>query len=362
MSDINLDFTVSNNSIDFTVETNDITITPTDVQLTFSTNSLPLAGGTNQQVQYNNLGLLDGDNGLLYTDSIGQLSVTKVLAGDLAATGNVQLGGYIASNVNIQAVSLITNSANLGNVANVKIGGGTNGYVLQTDGTGNLDWTAMTGGGGNGAPGGSNTQIQYNDAGIFGGNTGFTFNEVSGNVTIPGNLSVTGNILGTVATSNFAAYAGNITISAQPNITSVGTLTSANISGTLSIFQGIENVSLIGAQTGTYNYDLLNGAIQYSTANATANIVLNYRGNSSIATNALLANGKSITSTYILTNGANAYGISNVQIDSTLETIKWVGNATPSVISNALQSYTFTIIKTSTTPTYVVLGSMTRYG
>jgi hypothetical protein len=230
------------------------------------------------------------------------------------------------------------------------------------------------GGGGNGTPGGSNTQIQYNDNGAFGGNAGFTFNEVNGNVAIPGNLNVAGNIVGFVANANYAAFAGNantansattagtVTTAAQPNITSVGTLTSANVSGTLSIFQGIENVSLIGAQTGTYNYDLLNGAIQYSTANATANIVLNYRGNSSIATNALLANGKSITSTYILTNGANAYGISNVQIDSTLETIKWVGNVTPSVISNALQSYTFTIIKTSTTPTYVVLGSMTRYG
>ena len=33
MSDINLDFTVSNNSIFFTVEPNDITITPTDIQL-----------------------------------------------------------------------------------------------------------------------------------------------------------------------------------------------------------------------------------------------------------------------------------------------------------------------------------------
>jgi hypothetical protein len=33
------------------------------------------------------------------------------------------------------------NGANLGPVANVKIAGGTNGQVLSTDGTGNLNFT-----------------------------------------------------------------------------------------------------------------------------------------------------------------------------------------------------------------------------
>jgi hypothetical protein len=35
-------------------------------------------------------------------------------------------------------------NVNLGNVANVHILGGVNGYVLQTDGTGNLDWVAQS--------------------------------------------------------------------------------------------------------------------------------------------------------------------------------------------------------------------------
>lgn len=34
------------------------------------------------------------------------------------------------------------------------------------------------------AAGGANTQIQYNDSGSFGGNSGFTFNEITGNVNI----------------------------------------------------------------------------------------------------------------------------------------------------------------------------------
>ena len=72
---------------------------------------------------------------------------------------------------------------NIGNltipVGNIHILGGTNGYVLQTDGTGNLTWTAQTGGMGNGVPGGANTQVQYNDAGAFGGTAGFTFDNTS---------------------------------------------------------------------------------------------------------------------------------------------------------------------------------------
>ena len=79
-------------------------------------------------------------------------------------------------------------------VGNLHISGGTNGYVLQTDGTGNLTWTAQTGGTGNGTPGGANTQIQYNDGGAFGGTAGFIFDNTSNVLSVPGNVSA-GNVL-----------------------------------------------------------------------------------------------------------------------------------------------------------------------
>ena len=78
-------------------------------------------------------------------------------------------------------------------VGNLHITGGSNGYVLQTDGDGNLTWTAQTGGGGNGTPGGANTQIQFNDAGNFGGHVGFTFNSTTQLLTVPGNILPVGN-------------------------------------------------------------------------------------------------------------------------------------------------------------------------
>jgi hypothetical protein len=400
MSDINLDFTVSNNSINFTVEPNDITITPTDIQLTFSTSSQLNAGGSNTQVQYNNGDLLAGSSTFTFNNTSNVVTI---------GNANIQNGIINASNI----TSAFTN---LGNVGNVKITGGVNGYVLQTDGTGNLDWTAAGGGGGNGTPGGSNTQIQYNDSGVFGGNAGFTFNEITGNVNIPGNLSVVGNVFGNVQTAylanfattanavaganvsgfvanasnanlaNFATtanavaganvsgqvanalIAGTVYTNAQPNITSVGTLTSVNVSGnttlnsTISLQQAIEKVTIYStANTGVINYDLLSQAIIYNTANATANIGLNFRANSSVSANTLLSVGNSMVATYMMKTGSTAYTITNVSIDGTAQSIRWAGNTTPNTYPSSNTSFVFTIVKTAATPTYAVFGSSTRY-
>ena len=69
------------------------------------------------------------------------------------------------------------------NVSSLKISGGDNGYYLQTNGTGNLAWVAG-GGSGNGVVGGSDTQIQFNNAGNFGGNVDLTW--IDGNIVTTG--------------------------------------------------------------------------------------------------------------------------------------------------------------------------------
>jgi hypothetical protein len=378
MSDINLDFTVSNNSINFTVEPNDITITPTDIQLSFYTAPAPIPAGTNGQLQYNNNGILGGATNTSFSN------------------GNLTLA-----------------------VANTKITGGINQYYLQTDGTGNLTWAVGTGNvSGNGTVGGANSQIQFNDGGAnFGGNAGFTFNKVNGNVDIPGNLIVVGNIFGNVQTAylanfatvansvaganvsgtvanaayaNLATYAttanavaganvsgqvanaliaGTVYTNAQPNITSVGTLTSVNVSGnttltsTTSLQQAIEKVTLYAtANTGVADYDLLSQAIIYNTANANANIGLNFRGNSSVTANTIIAVGNSMVATYVMTTSATGYTIANIAIDGSAQAIKWAGNTVPNVFPGTTTSFAFTIIKTASTPTYAVFGSATKYG
>ena len=223
MSDVNLNFVVENNNIGFTVEPNDITITPEQIQLSFNTTSQLNAGGSNTQLQYNNGSLLAG----------------------------IPTATYNGSNLS------------LGSVANLKITGGTNGYVLQTDGTGNLDWAAAGGGGGNGTPGGSNTQIQYNDAGSFGGNTGFTFNEITGNVNIPGSLAVVGNITGNfvVTNANYANYAGNaFSVSGSNVVGAVANATYADNAGNATIANSANSVA--GANvTGQVSNSLIAGTV-----------------------------------------------------------------------------------------------------
>jgi len=381
MSDINLDFVVSNNSINFTVQPNDITITPSDVQLTVGLNSIPIAGGANQQVQYNKDGVLTGNSGLIYTEETQQLSTTKILTTDITATGNVYLGNTILSNVYIVANTLISSYSDIGDVSNVRIDGGINGYVLQTDGTGNLSWTAQTGGGGgNGVPGGSNTQIQYNDAGLFGGNVGFTFNEVTGDVDIPGNLIVVGNISGNVQTAYLANYATvansvaagnivgtiatavNVTGNNQSNITSVGTLTNLTVAGTTTIQQAKEKVTTIGTgASGTIDFDLLTSAIQLETANATANFTLNFRGNSTTALDSVMSSNESMTCTFINQNGASSYVPTAINIDSATPTIVWAGAGGPGAGTiNGKDAYTFNIIKTASA-TFTVFASRVGY-
>lgn len=158
------------------------------------------AAGTNKQVQFNNNGNFGASSDLTFDSSQALLYVTKIL----------------------------TTSADLGNVANVKIGGGVNGYVLQTDGLGNLSWTAQTGGGGNGSPGGANSQLQFNNAGSFGGSPYLTFDSTTNTLTAANIVAQTfsGNLVGVASSANVA---NTVSASAQPNITSLGTLTSLTV-------------------------------------------------------------------------------------------------------------------------------------
>jgi hypothetical protein len=142
------------------------------------------------------------------------------------------------------------------------------------------------GGGGNGTPGGSNSQVQFNQAGNFGGSANLTFNSATGTLTavsIAGNgaglTNITGsNVVGEVANATYATSAGSattaatVTTNAQPNITSVGTLTSIASSG---------NISTTGNVTG--NYFVGNGS-QLTGISASSNRIFNGTSNVEIAT------------------------------------------------------------------------------
>ena len=302
----------------------------------------------------------------------------------------------------------VTGTSNLGSIGNVIILGGVDGYFLQTDGAGGLTWApAGNSGNGNGVPGGSNSEVQFNNAGNFGGDAGFTYDRVSniltvtgnivsyeynssGNVTSnnfvgsnltvanvnattivsTGNLSVSNANLGNLASanfytgngslltgivstsSNFANYAGNVTVSNQPNITSVGTLTTLSVSGNA-------NVGNLG----------LNGLFS-TTVTATGNAnVGNIRANLGLfttVTGTLSTNAQpNITSVGTL-NGLTATGnvslgyINNVHITGGLlgQVLTTNGNGTLTW-QNAPSSYTATYVTANYQPNITSTGTLT---
>jgi hypothetical protein len=89
-------------------------------------------------------------------------------------------------------------------------------------------------------PGGSNTQVQFNDADQFGGNSGFTFNKTTGIFTAPF-LAGNGNGLSNIQGANVsgavssATTAETVTTAAQPNITSTGTLANLSVTGNTTV-------------------------------------------------------------------------------------------------------------------------------
>jgi hypothetical protein len=125
--------------------------------------------------------------------------------------------------------TLVTPNLVLQDASNLSLGGGTTGYYLQTDGLGHLGW-AYAGSGGTGAPGGANTHVQFNNTGLFEGNTNFTYHTGSSTLFVPNVVAnlFTGSLNGTATAANTA---GTVLSSAQPNITSTGTLTSLAVSG-----------------------------------------------------------------------------------------------------------------------------------
>lgn len=218
------------------------------------------------------------------TTTTGALKV----AGGAGITGNVFIGGTLtaSSNLTINGAASVTGNvtlsgtSNLGPISNVKITGGTSGQVIITDGTGNISFsnpTAVTL-----ANGTSNISIPVTSANInfsSAGNanvliiTGTGINVAGyinssgnanvGNLGTAGLISATGNITGgnlhgtkvtvsqlvsnvttgsaplivtstTQVANLFATKAVTVSDAAQPNITSVGTLTGLSVSGSIS--------------------------------------------------------------------------------------------------------------------------------
>jgi hypothetical protein len=300
------------------------------------------------------------------------ISVDGITVGEASALINV-----IASNGDITTSNItVSNNANLGNVGNIIITGGTNGYVLSTNGSGALSWVAQSGGGStsNISNGNSNVSIATANGNItmsavgnaniivvtgtganINGYANISGNVIAGNIIAGtgsgGNISganvvsantftATGNITAGNAnlgnsvianyfignfygTANSATTAGTVTTAAQPNITSVGTLTgltstgTVNLTGASNVALGpVANVHITGGSNGQYLQTDGSGILSWSTVSSgsTSNIS---NGNSNV--NIPAANGNVNISAVgnanvlvITGTGANITGTANI--------------------------------------------------
>jgi len=242
---------------------------------------------------------------------------------------------------------------------------GTSGQFLKTDGSANLSWATASGGG---TPGGANTQVQFNNSGVFGGSAnltwdGTTFTAGTAAISV-GNLtfSTTGQrIVGDFSNATVSSRTNFITgttngstgIYALPN----GTATAAswqatnaadptNASKVLIATNGSTDVQLVSGINGTGTYlplSIVNGGLgrfvfgtsgQFgigpvaSVSYGTAGQVLTSGGPSAaptwaaatgggpVANSCIYLNNLSISSSYTITTGQGAHSVGPITVAS----------------------------------------------
>ena len=273
--------------------------------------------GPNFSVQYNNNGVFGGNSAFLYDN-----------ANSLVTVPSLKVNGL----------------SNLGPVTNVTITGGTVGYLLTTDGNGILQWSPP----GSGAAisnGSSNVNIATSNGNITAG-VGGVANVVtisSTGLTVAGNITATnfvGNFSGNASNANFANTAGTVTASAQPNITSVGTLVSLEVSGNITA-NAVKTNQLLYANGDPYQFTTnaagSNTQVQFNNNNAfsaSANFTFNTGTNTLSVTN-ITANGAglssltgaNVTGAVAFANVANSVAVANVVGIGNIATTNYDGNA-----------------------------------
>jgi len=194
------------------------------------------------------------------------------------------------------------------------------------------------------------------------GQTTATANIPMGNHKITGLAAATtsGDALsyGQAATVSTLTATGSASITGAITGASLVTTGAVTIGGTTTLQQALEKVTISAtAATGTVQFDALTQAILYYTTNASGNWTLNVRGNSSTSLDSVMSVGQSLTLVFMATQGTTAYYETAITIDGSSITPKWQSNLSPSAGTvNAIDVYSFTIIKTASA-TYTVLAS-----
>lgn len=256
-----------------------------------------LVAGSNTQVQFNDGGTFGANSLLTYNKNTGALTGTFLVA----STG---FSGSLTK---------------LSNGSDYLLAG--NGIQITTGSSGNITIasTAIT------SPGGSNTQVQFNDSGTFSGSSGLTFNKLTS--------ALTGGYI--VASTGFSGSLTKLSTGSDFLVAGTGIQLTTGSSGNVTIASTVAGSSLIGGS---------NTQVQFNDSNS-------FGGDSGLIYNKTT---QSLTGTYIvassgftgsltkLTDGTN-YLIagSNIQIST--------GSNGSITIDSAVAPYTTTSFTNVTT-------------
>jgi hypothetical protein len=187
--------------------------------------------------------------------------------------------------------------------------------------------------------------------------------------------NVTGSSLTGVGTLTVLTVTGDLTVDTTTlkvdstnNRVGIGTSSPSQTldvnGGTKSNFYEEKATVSATAATGTIAVNAKTTGITYYTTNASANFVLNLRGDASTTLSSLTAVGDTLTISFLNTNGTTAYYPTSIQVDGTVTgvTTKWQGGTAPSSgNASSIDSYVFMVVKTAATPTYTVFASQTKF-
>jgi hypothetical protein len=396
-------------------------------------NPVSTPGGSDTYIQYNDGGTLSGSAGFTFnkttnnavvanTLSVGSnvvLDTTSVKVGNStvnsfsnstvkivanSTTNTVVTPAYIYSgnstffiNVASQSIKIANSTSNTGLLIPTAGQYAATNYFLHANGT----WVQVV----LPTPGGSNTQITFNDSGAFNGSAGFTFDKATNNAVVANTLSVGANVV----LNTSSVKVGNSTVNSSVNSTVIfvsnsttnTVITPAYIySGNSTFFINVASQSIYVANSTTNTGIVLPTAGQYAATNyflhangswvqisvpsvGGSNTYLQFNDSGALGgtagftfdkatNNAVVANTLSVGADVIVNTSAVFVGNSTVNASITSTQIKvtnatsnvvitpqtiFVGNSTANVTGNSIYfAVSNSTVQVAITPKNVIVG------
>lgn len=306
----------ADNTLDFELDTSvvDATGTPAD----------------NQIAVFTDANTIEGTSGLTFSGT------TLSLAGSASSGADIKL--YEDTDNGSHSISLKAPASLAADVVlTLPTTDGDASQFLQTDGSGVLSWAT----GGGGTPGGSNTQLQFNDSSAFGGDAGLTYDKtgniltcdtqivIGGNATAQGSLKLledTDNGSNYIIVQPPAAITANTTLTLPDGAGASGQVMKTNGSGNLSwstidtdwvaytpTFTGFGTASSVQVWSRRVGNSIeIRGRFTAGTSTATeARMTLGYAGTSAniSSSNTIISSLQYCGVAAVSYNGTNVFGV-----------------------------------------------------